>query len=57
VSGHERRPTLFQQAYRRDQGQLAEVVTDKAATYPVVLDERLPAARHRTEQYATNGVE
>ena len=31
-----------------------EVVTDKAATYPIVLDEVLPAAWHRTEQYANN---
>ena len=34
-----------------------EVVTDRAATYPVVLDELLPAAWHRTEQYANNRVE
>jgi transposase-like protein len=27
-----------------------EVVTDRAATYPVVLDELLPAAWHRTER-------
>jgi hypothetical protein len=31
----------------------AEVITDRAATYPVVLDELLPAAWHRTEQYPT----
>src|SRR6266542_3995894 len=34
-----------------------EVVTDKAATYPVVLEALLPAAWHRTEQYANNRVE
>jgi transposase-like protein len=34
-----------------------EVVADKAATYPVVLDELLPAAWHRTEQYANNHIE
>ena len=34
-----------------------EVVTDLAATYPVVLEELLPAAWHRTEQYANNRVE
>ena len=34
-----------------------EVVTDRAASYPVVLDELLPAAWHRTEQYANNRVE
>src|SRR6266545_2178506 len=33
-----------------------EVVTDRAVTYPVVLDELLPAAWHRTEQYANNRV-
>jgi hypothetical protein len=31
-------------------------VTDKAAAYPIVLDELLPAAWHRTEQYANNQV-
>jgi transposase-like protein len=35
----------------------AEVVTDRAATYPMVLEELLPAAWHRTEQYANNRVE
>jgi transposase-like protein len=34
-----------------------EVVTDKAATYPIVLDELLPAAWHRTDQHANNPVE
>jgi IS6 family transposase len=34
-----------------------EVITDQAATYPVVLEELLPAAWHRTERYANNGVE
>jgi transposase-like protein len=34
-----------------------EVVTDKAAAYPAVLEELLPAAWHRTEQDATNRVE
>jgi transposase-like protein len=34
-----------------------EVVTDRAATYLVVLEELLPAARHRTERYANNRVE
>jgi transposase-like protein len=34
-----------------------EVVTDRAATYPVVLEELLPAAWHRTEQYANNRME
>jgi transposase-like protein len=34
-----------------------EVVTDQAATYPMVLEELAPAAWHRTEQYANNRVE
>jgi transposase-like protein len=34
-----------------------EVVIDQAATYPMVLEELLPAAWHRTEQYANNRVE
>jgi transposase-like protein len=35
----------------------AEVVTDRAATYPMVLEALLPAAWHRTDRYASNGVE
>jgi transposase-like protein len=35
----------------------AEVVTDRAATYPIVLDELLPAAWHRTDRYANNRIE
>jgi IS6 family transposase len=34
-----------------------EVVTDQAPVYPAVLEEFLPAAWHRTEQYANNPVE
>jgi transposase-like protein len=34
-----------------------EVVTDQAPTYPVVLEELLPAAWHRTDRYANNRVE
>lgn len=34
-----------------------EVVTDKAPTYPAVLEELLPAARHRTDQHANNRIE
>jgi transposase-like protein len=30
----------------------SEVVTDRAPTYPVVLEELLPAAWHDTERYA-----
>ena len=34
-----------------------EVVTDRAPTYPVVLEELVPAAWHRTDRYANNRVE
>ena len=34
-----------------------EVTTDRAAAFPVVLDELLPAAWHRTDRYANNGIE
>jgi hypothetical protein len=32
-----------------------EVVTDQVRTYPVVLDELLPAAWHRSDRYANTG--
>ena len=34
-----------------------EVTTDRAATYPPVLDELLPAARHDTARYSNNRIE
>jgi transposase, IS6 family len=34
-----------------------EVVTDRAATYPMVLQELLPPAWYRTEQSANNRAE
>jgi transposase-like protein len=34
-----------------------EVVTDQAVVYPAVVEELLPAALHRTEQFANNRVE
>jgi len=34
-----------------------EVTTDQAPAYPAVLEELLPAAWHRTEQYTNNRVE
>ena len=34
-----------------------EVTTDKAPVYPAVLDELLPMAWHRSEQYANHRVE
>jgi transposase-like protein len=38
-------------------GSPAEVVTDRAAPLPSVIDDLLPAALHSTEQYANNRVE
>jgi transposase, IS6 family len=35
----------------------SEVTTDRAAVYPRVLDELVPAARHVHEQYANNRIE
>jgi transposase-like protein len=35
----------------------AEVVTDRAATYPIVLEELLATAWHRTDRHANNRVE
>jgi transposase, IS6 family len=33
------------------------VITDRAATYPIVLEDLLPTPWHRTDRYANNGVE
>jgi hypothetical protein len=33
------------------------VTTDRAVTYPRVIEELIPAACHVTEQYANNSVE
>jgi IS6 family transposase len=35
----------------------AEVTTEQAPVYPGVLEGLLPAAWHRTDQYANNGIE
>ena len=48
---------FFEQAIGTTKVTPVEVVTDKAAIYPVALDELLPAAWHRTDQYANNRVE
>ncbi len=45
---------FFQQAIRSTRVTPVEVVTDKATTYPIVLDELLPAAWHRTDRYANH---
>jgi IS6 family transposase len=48
---------FFEQAIGTARVTPVEVVTDRAATYPLVLEELLPAPWHRTEQYANNRVE
>jgi transposase-like protein len=48
---------FFQQAIGATKVRPAEVITDKAAVYPGVLEELLPAALHCTEQYANNRIE
>jgi IS6 family transposase len=48
---------FFERAIATTKVAPVEVVTDRAATYPVMLDELLPAAWHRTEQYANNRLE
>jgi IS6 family transposase len=48
---------FFQRAIGTTKVLPVEVVTDRAATYPIVLEELLPVPLHRTEQYANNRVE
>jgi transposase-like protein len=48
---------FFQRAIGSTKVTPTEVVTDKAAVYPKVLDELVPAAWHNTEQYANNRIE
>jgi transposase-like protein len=48
---------FFQRAIGTTKVLPVEVITDRAATYPIVLEELLPAPRHRTDRYANNRVE
>ena len=48
---------FFERAIATTKVTPGEVVTDRAATYPSVMEDLLPAAWHRTEQYANNHVE
>src|SRR5215207_672616 len=48
---------FFERAIGTTKSRPIEGVTDHAPTYPVVLDELLPAAWHRTDRYANNRVE
>jgi transposase-like protein len=48
---------FFQHALASTRVRPMEVVTDRAATYPIALDELLSAAWHRTERHANNRIE
>ena len=48
---------FFQQAIGATKITPVEVTTDQAPVYPVVLEELLPAAWHRTDRYSNNRVE
>ena len=48
---------FFQRAIGATKVSPVEVTTDQAPVYPAVLEERLPAAWHRTDRYANNRVE
>jgi transposase-like protein len=48
---------FFEQATKVTKVAPVEVTTDQAATYPIVLEDLLPAAWHPTDQYANNRVE
>jgi len=48
---------FFLQALGTTKADPSEVISDRAPTYPVVLEELLPAAWHRTERYANNHIE
>jgi transposase-like protein len=48
---------FFERAISATKVTPAKLVTDRAATYPMVLEELLPAAWHRTDRYANNRVE
>jgi transposase, IS6 family len=47
----------FDQAISATKVTPVEVITDQAPVYLAVLEELLPAAWHRTDQYANNGIE
>ena len=48
---------FFKQAIGETKVNPVEVTTDRAPVYTAVLEERLPAARHRTDRYANNRIE
>jgi transposase, IS6 family len=48
---------FFERAIGTTKVMPAEVVTDRAPTYPLVIEELLPAAWHYTDRYANNQLE
>jgi transposase-like protein len=48
---------FFERAIGTTKRTPVEVVTDKAAAYPAMLEELLPGAWHRTDRYANNHIE
>jgi transposase-like protein len=48
---------FFERAIDTTKTRPVEVVTDRAPTYPLVVEELVPAAWHRTDRYANNCVE
>jgi transposase, IS6 family len=48
---------FFERAIATTKVTPVEVVTDRTATYPLVLEALAPGAWHRTDQYANNRVE
>ena len=48
---------VFERAIGTTRIMPSEVVTDQASTYPVVLEELLPAAWHDTDRHANNHIE
>jgi transposase-like protein len=48
---------FFERAFGATKITPVEVITDHPATYPIVLEEPLPAAWHRTDRSANNRVE
>ena len=48
---------FFEQAIGTTRRAPVEVITDKAAAYPAMLEELLPGAWHRTDRFANNHIE
>jgi transposase-like protein len=48
---------FFERAIGTTKRAPVEVITDKAAAYPAILEELLPGAWHRTDRYANNHIE